>query len=1338
MGPVEVAIPGLELLSELGRGSHSVVYKARRGGSLCAVKLPLQGETGAKAKLLTQRFLREAVALARVRHAALPAVLEVGQVKRLPYIVTEFAAGETLADHLERGLLSERQVVHLGGQLADALAQIHAAGLVHRDVRPRNILFDSRTLSVRLVDFGFTSSWVASVRTEASAGMLAYAAPEQFSGARERVDGRADLYSLGCVLFECLTGSPPFSELDPRRLLHQHANLPAPDPAAFATRVSKPLNALLLRLLARDPDERCPSADVLREDLHRLEDSIEHETGTAPAPLARGGSSVVSPLIGRERELSRLRDAWRTAQDGTGRLVVLRGAPGSGKTRLVDALLDDTRVGRGTAITASCQQIDPKPFSAIRQLLEAHLRSYDLLPAASRLRAVARLRSIAGDLAPLIAVISPALSRVFENSAAPHREHGQHLFAEGLADFLGKLLLELGPTLVVVDDVQWIDPSSRRVLARVLDRVPDSRALFLFSTRDDPQARAAEQWLGAARRRESAAIVDLGSLSEPSVVELVQAYLGQAKVAPELLRYVAGLSDGTPLSVLEILRTMLEAGVLVPYWGSWQLDRKAVAEMELPGHAAALLARRIDDLDAMTITTLSVAAVVGKTFDDTLLQSVCELEDGHVNAALAEGRRALLVESAPRGTHRFLHDSVREALLRRLGDAAHRALHQRIAEALDAGVPQDGALRDALHWNPVLDQELASATREIEARLAWQPSRALLSSRIDYSYAVATHYLHGEREKNTDRLHQTSVLAGKLAFRSFDNERALAFFEAASEAAQRLQLPADPELDFIVGEAHLRAGALEASLQQFARVVDGQAPALLQALTLSRIAWVQLQLDSTQAWAAAEAAFQKLGAPAPSGSIWRVLLTCTRLFWLLFVPAKMTDDALERRRLEGICGLHYLIVRAASLVPKPLVVIEATLRSLLTAQRLGASGALARSYSMLSFMLTALGLRGLGKKYLSQAEEIARETADPTVIAHALQVHSVVAAWAGDMRGALEAGALATEEYGNWRELSDFCMTAYNLQQIEAIRGRSFEAWKWIDVTIQRLGSHERAPMVLDFLELSARATLTALGRQAEADELLQGVRSVTVRPSGGGVLPASALGARLRMFTECGDLGAEYAKLLNEVRKLYPNTRKAHIEVSEFYVHAAHACVHAHLRAKASERPQQLNELNDAIRDLARVTRSRLFEAHLRAVRGWSAWFAGKRQRAERHFVRAETLAREEGAPWVLYSVCHARAVMLRDAGKHDSALDQAKLAETLARENGSHYRLQWIREEFGLPGVASKERVPEATLPVLLTTGNGALAGESQRPDSATAPRASGVWHQERSGSVRKTVVP
>src|ERR1019366_6325098 len=197
VGPI-VRIPGVEIGAELGHGAYSVVYRARRGSTECALKLPrVRGQW-------TKWVYREAVALARIRHPGLPRVLEVGEAEGLPYLLMELVEGETLAQRLRRGPLTLDLALDVGCQLADTLRAAHEVGLVHRDVKPRNIILENAG-RVRLVDLGFaTPAGTSAARDEA--GTRRYSAPEQFQAAG-RVDGRADLYALGRVLSECLTGT---------------------------------------------------------------------------------------------------------------------------------------------------------------------------------------------------------------------------------------------------------------------------------------------------------------------------------------------------------------------------------------------------------------------------------------------------------------------------------------------------------------------------------------------------------------------------------------------------------------------------------------------------------------------------------------------------------------------------------------------------------------------------------------------------------------------------------------------------------------------------------------------------------------------------------------------------------------------------------------------------------------------------------------------------------------------------------------------------------------------------------------------------------------------------
>ncbi len=468
-----LSIPDLELLDELGRGAHSIVYRARRRGRIYAVKVPLQIEDVTKRKYLAERFRREAAALARVRHLAMPEVMQVGEIDGTPYLVMELVNGEPLNIRLAQGPITEAQTLELARQLASALAAIHSCGLVHQDVKPRNILFESDSSRVRLVDFGLAAEPSLDLSATGAPRTRAYTAPEQLTGT-EQIDGRSDLFALGCVLYECLTARAPFVDVDSRGHLRQYSRAASPALAEIVPQVNPYLSELITRLLARNPDDRYLTAEALLTDLERLQrgESLEssiQKTGAWNAPVSTAKLTSTS-LFGRTRDLELLRDAWLDALDERARVVILRGPAGVGKTRLISQLFSEIQSKGVTTLCLSCDPADPRPFSVVRQLLEGYIRAHRKGSSARLGEAENHLRALAGDFAPLIRVLSPLLSEVFRDGRPmPNAEEAHKVFAEGLADFLARLMRDLGPVALFVNNVQWLDSGSRPVLARVAD-----------------------------------------------------------------------------------------------------------------------------------------------------------------------------------------------------------------------------------------------------------------------------------------------------------------------------------------------------------------------------------------------------------------------------------------------------------------------------------------------------------------------------------------------------------------------------------------------------------------------------------------------------------------------------------------------------------------------------------------------------------------------------------------------------------------------------------------------------------------------------------------------------
>jgi len=293
--PGDVIAERFEVESFAGEGGMGTLYRARdrQTGAAVAMKCVLGvGQSPA-------RFVREARALAELRHPAIVRYVAHGSTPAgEPYLVMEWLDGEDLARTLSRGALTVDQSVELGRRVAGALAHAHAHGIVHRDLSPANLfLVDGQIERVKVLDFGLVRLR-ADTQQKLSheggpVGTLGYMAPEQARGAQD-VDARADLFSLGCVLFECLTGRPPFWAEHYLAVLAKIVVADVPRVRELQPGVPQALDALLARLLAKDRDSRPPSADSVVEELGSLHGS---------RPSLRAPSSVDRAAIGQSERL---------------------------------------------------------------------------------------------------------------------------------------------------------------------------------------------------------------------------------------------------------------------------------------------------------------------------------------------------------------------------------------------------------------------------------------------------------------------------------------------------------------------------------------------------------------------------------------------------------------------------------------------------------------------------------------------------------------------------------------------------------------------------------------------------------------------------------------------------------------------------------------------------------------------------------------------------------------------------------------------------------------------------------------------------------------------------
>lgn len=683
--------------AKLGEGGMGVVFKAHdtlldRAVAVKALSPQLLGDDGLR------RFLREAQAAAQLNHPNIVAIHDVLDDGQQRLIVMEYIPGKTLREMLP---MKWQDAAEAALQVCSALEFAHARGIVHRDIKPENVILTDQG-TAKVMDFGLARSEGRSRLTHSGmiVGTVAYMAPEQaLSGA---ADVRTDLYSLGCVLYELITGRPPFQADDPFAVISMHINVPPVSPRFHVPDVPTVLEAAVLRLLGKDPTERFQSARDVAGVLQAALAPLETDQETVFADITPSASLfdllVRGRLIDREEELAALKGALDAMLSGRGQVLLMAGEPGIGKTRLADELLVYARLRGCIALTGRCYEQEVSiPYLAIAEALREATRS---MPDD-------RLRDALGPHAPEVVKLVPELARRIPDLApSPPLEPSQErlrLFESVRAFIAG--IARLQPVVLMLDDLHWGDAATLELLRYLARSLRNDRILLLGTYRDVEVDRAhpLSTALAEMNRERLYRRILIRGLTREHVAAMIQAvFQTRNPVSVEMRDLIYQETEGNPFFVEEVLKHLVETGAIYRTEAGW--ERKPIEELDVPQSVREVIGRRLERVSEACRRTLTLASVVGRRFTFEVQQQSAGTSEDELLDALDEASRAQLIREHGAGhqaAYEFAHALIREVLYDGLAHRRRMALHQKVAEALEVvyGTRSEEAVEDlAYHF----------------------------------------------------------------------------------------------------------------------------------------------------------------------------------------------------------------------------------------------------------------------------------------------------------------------------------------------------------------------------------------------------------------------------------------------------------------------------------------------------------------------------------------------------------------------------------------------------------------------------------------------------------------